>query len=120
MSRQNVFSMIDIGHKPTTDRLAVATGVIEVGAETFALIRDRQLPKGDALILAEIAGIAGAKKVSDIVPLSVGFSEIDIKDWVGHRESVMVHHYRHLRPGESQKRMQSLDLLSDDNGSSEN
>lgn len=63
------FSMIDVGNKPTTNRIAVATGSIHVGASAYALIRDRQLPKGDALILAEVAGIQGAKGASQLMPL---------------------------------------------------
>ena len=69
MTRQNTFGMIDVGNKMPTHRLAVATGVIEIGAEAFALIRDRTLPKGDALTLAEIAGITGAKRACDVIPL---------------------------------------------------
>ncbi|MFM8501283.1 MAG: bifunctional molybdenum cofactor biosynthesis protein MoaC/MoaB [Fluviibacter sp.] len=61
--------MIDVGGKQPTNRIAVATGVIHVGASAFALIRDRQLPKGDVLMLAEIAGIQGAKNASQLMPL---------------------------------------------------
>ncbi|NCW90197.1 MAG: cyclic pyranopterin monophosphate synthase MoaC, partial [Rhodocyclales bacterium] len=63
------FSMIDVGGKQPTNRIAVATGLIKVGASAFALIRDRQLPKGDVLMLAEIAGIQGAKNASQLMPL---------------------------------------------------
>ena len=63
------FSMIDVGGKQPTNRIAVATGIIHVGPSAFALIRDRQLPKGDVLMLAEIAGIQGAKNASQLMPL---------------------------------------------------
>lgn len=63
------FSMIDVGAKQPTNRIAVATGTIHVSASAFALIRDRQLPKGDVLTLAEIAGIQGAKNASQMIPL---------------------------------------------------
>src|SRR5574343_802625 len=63
------FSMIDVGAKQPTNRIAVATGIIHVGHAAFALIRDRQLPKGDVLTLAEIAGIQGAKNASQLMPL---------------------------------------------------
>lgn len=66
---QNTFRMIDVGAKPVTHRLAVACGEIIVGAAAFALIRDRKLPKGDVLVLAEVAGITGAKKAQDMIPL---------------------------------------------------
>ena len=62
------FQMIDVGTKPVTHRVAVASGEIVVGAEAFVLIRDRKLPKGDVLMLAEIAGIQGAKKACEMIP----------------------------------------------------
>lgn len=61
--------MIDVGTKQPTNRIAIATGVIHVGDTAFTLIRDRQLPKGDVLTLAEIAGIQGAKNASQLIPL---------------------------------------------------
>ncbi len=66
---KTAFHMIDVGNKPITHRVAIASGEIVVGAQAFALIRDRQLPKGDVLVLAEIAGIMGAKKAYDMIPL---------------------------------------------------
>src|SRR5574343_236276 len=74
------FSMIDVGGKQPTNRIAVATGLIHVGASAFALIRDRQLPKGDALMLAEIAGIQGAKMASQLMPLChpMGLDQVQI------------------------------------------
>ena len=63
------FQMIDVGGKPATRRVAIAGGEIHVGPAAFALIRDRALPKGDALMMAEIAGITGAKQVSSLLPL---------------------------------------------------
>lgn len=65
----NSFRMINIGAKPVTYRLAVAYGEIKVGSQAFPLIRDRKLPKGDALMLSEIAGITGAKKAHELIPL---------------------------------------------------
>lgn len=63
------FQMIDVGAKPITQRIAVASGEIVVGAEAFGLIEARKLPKGDVLMLAEIAGIQGAKKAYEMIPL---------------------------------------------------
>ncbi len=63
------FQMIDVGAKPVTHRLAVASGEIIVGKQAFELIRERKLPKGDVLLLAEIAGIQGAKKAYEMIPL---------------------------------------------------
>jgi cyclic pyranopterin phosphate synthase len=63
------FSMVDIHKKETTFRRAIAMGTIHVGEKAFTNIKNRTLPKGDALVLAEIAGITGAKKTYDIIPL---------------------------------------------------
>ncbi len=63
------FSMADVAGKPVTRRVALASGRITVGAEAFALLRDKALPKGDALALAEFAGIQAAKLTSSLIPL---------------------------------------------------
>ena len=63
------FSMADVAAKPVTYRLALAGGRINVGEEAFALLRDKALPKGDALALAEFAGIQAAKQTPSLIPL---------------------------------------------------
>ncbi len=63
------YQMIDIGLKTPTQRTAIASGEIHVGKEAFELISNRALPKGDALVLAEIAGINGAKIAYQMIPL---------------------------------------------------
>ena len=66
---QKGFSMADIADKPVSYRLALASGRITVGEEAFALLRDKSLPKGDALALAEFAGIQAAKQTPSLIPL---------------------------------------------------
>ncbi|GAA6119249.1 cyclic pyranopterin monophosphate synthase MoaC [Acidovorax sp. FG27] len=61
--------MVDVGGKPHTHRLAVATGRIELKAETLKLIQAGTNKKGDVLGIARIAGIMAAKKTSDLIPL---------------------------------------------------
>ncbi len=61
--------MIDVGDKPDTERVAVAKGWIKMQPETFAMLRDGRLPKGDVLATAQVAGIMAAKKTPDILPL---------------------------------------------------
>ncbi|CAN7631596.1 cyclic pyranopterin monophosphate synthase MoaC [Acidovorax sp. LjRoot129] len=61
--------MVDVGAKPSTHRVAVATGRIEMRAETLAIIEAGSTKKGDVLGVARIAGIQGAKKTSDLIPL---------------------------------------------------
>lgn len=63
------YSMADVASKPVTYRLAMASGKITVGEEAFGLLRDKALPKGDALALAEFAGIQAAKLTPSLIPL---------------------------------------------------
>lgn len=62
--------MVDVSGKDVTVRTAVAEGVLLVSAEVVRLLRAGGLPKGDALAVARIAGIAGAKRVPDLIPLA--------------------------------------------------
>ena len=61
--------MVDVTAKEPTARTAVATGVLRTTAEVVDLLRRDGLPKGDALATARIAGIMGAKRTPDLVPL---------------------------------------------------
>jgi cyclic pyranopterin phosphate synthase len=61
--------MVDVSEKEPTARTAVATGVLRTTAEVVDLLRRDGLPKGDALATARIAGIMGAKRTPDLVPL---------------------------------------------------
>ncbi len=61
--------MVDVGGKASTRRVAVATGRIEMLPATLALILSGSAKKGDVLGIARIAGIQGAKKTSDLIPL---------------------------------------------------
>jgi len=63
------FSMADVADKPVTYRLALASGRIIVGEHAFALLKNKSLPKGDALALAEFAGIQAAKQTPSLIPL---------------------------------------------------
>ncbi len=61
--------MVDVGAKPATHRIAVATGRIEMQPATLAIIEAGTAKKGDVLGVARIAGIMAAKKTSDLIPL---------------------------------------------------
>ena len=61
--------MVDISHKGSTARTAVAEGRVIVGAEALRLIRENNLRKGDALAVAQVAGVLGAKQTSRLIPL---------------------------------------------------
>jgi len=61
--------MVDVSAKPGTERIATARGSIIMAPETMALIVAGQVKKGDVLSVAQLAGIMGAKRTSDLVPL---------------------------------------------------
>ncbi|MBI4759924.1 MAG: cyclic pyranopterin monophosphate synthase MoaC [Chloroflexota bacterium] len=72
--------MVDVGHKPETERTAVARGEVHMKRETLELIRAGQLKKGDVLTVAQIAGIAASKRTSDLIPLChpLSLSKVDV------------------------------------------
>ena len=59
--------MVDVGAKPESRRRAVARAVVRMAPETAERLRD--LPKGDALVTAELAGVMAAKRTSELIPL---------------------------------------------------
>ena len=61
--------MVDVGGKAETRRTAVATGRIRMNPEALVAIRDGNVPKGDVLAAARIAGIMAAKKTAELIPL---------------------------------------------------
>ena len=61
--------MVDVGGKPISQRMAVAAGRVLVNEHTFALIQSGGMKKGDVLTVAQIAGVMGAKRTPDIIPM---------------------------------------------------
>jgi cyclic pyranopterin phosphate synthase len=61
--------MVDVGDKPDTERVAIAKGEVVMRMETLALIRAGVLKKGDIVTVAQLAGIMGAKRASELIPL---------------------------------------------------
>ena len=61
--------MVDVSEKPSTARVATATGWIKMSPETFSVITSGQAKKGDVIGVARLAGIMGAKKTPDLIPL---------------------------------------------------
>lgn len=64
--------MVNVGEKPVIRRTATAAGRIVLAPQTVELLRQRALPKGDALNTARIAGIMAAKRTPDLIPLCHG------------------------------------------------
>jgi cyclic pyranopterin phosphate synthase len=61
--------MVDVGDKPDSERLAIASGEVVMKQATLDLIRTGAIKKGDVLTVAQIAGIAAAKRTSELIPL---------------------------------------------------
>ena len=80
LDEQGRAKMVDVGHKPDTDRTAVARGEIHMKKETLDMIRLGQMKKGDVLTVAQIAGITASKRTSDLIPLChpLPLSKIDV------------------------------------------
>ena len=76
-------SMVDVGAKPLSRRRAVARGVVHMAPQTATRLRD--LPKGDALVTAQLAGIMAAKRTSELIPLChpLPLSSVDVSLSVG-------------------------------------
>jgi len=74
-------NMVDVGHKPQQIRVAKAEGFINLSKETIRLIVENQIKKGDVLTIAEIAGIQGSKRTSELIPLChpLQLTKVDVK-----------------------------------------
>lgn len=79
-NRQGRAKMVDVGDKPAAHRTAVAGARVYVNRETFALIRGGGTKKGDVLSVAQVAGIMGAKRTPELIPMChpVSISGIDL------------------------------------------
>ena len=69
LDEQGRASMVDVGDKDVTSREAQARGHVSIQPETARLIREGLMKKGDVLTVAQVAGIMGAKKTSELIPL---------------------------------------------------
>lgn len=69
MEDENRVRMIDVGDKPDSERESVARGRMKMQTSTLELVRKRNLPKGDALAAAQVAGIMAAKRTPQLIPL---------------------------------------------------
>jgi cyclic pyranopterin phosphate synthase len=60
---------VDVGDKPVSDRTAVASGAVRMSREAYDLVAGEGVPKGDVLAVAELAGVQGAKRTGELIPL---------------------------------------------------
>ena len=68
-NEQGRAKMVDVGEKPISQRVAVAAGRVLVSEATFALIKSGGMKKGDVLTVAQIAGVMGAKRTPELIPM---------------------------------------------------
>ena len=80
--------MVDVGEKAVVRRTATAAGRISMSPQTVEMLRERALPKGDALNTARIAGVMAAKRTPDLIPLCHGLNltSVDVEFEVGEEE----------------------------------
>jgi cyclic pyranopterin phosphate synthase len=73
--------MVDVGDKQKTERIAVATGRVRMNSEALEKIRKKQVVKGDVISAARLAGIMGAKRTPDLVPLChpIGLAGVEVE-----------------------------------------
>jgi cyclic pyranopterin phosphate synthase len=81
MHKDGTVTMVDVGNKRESARVAVAGAVVELNAGTLDLLKRAALPKGDVLTTAKIAGIMAAKRTSELIPLChpVALDYVDIR-----------------------------------------
>jgi cyclic pyranopterin phosphate synthase len=65
----SVYKMIDVSSKEVSYRKALASGEIILGSQIIEMIKSKKMPKGDPLTIAEVSGINGVKKTSELIPL---------------------------------------------------
>lgn len=102
--------MVDVSEKDDTAREAVAAGYIRMSAECFALVKNGAVKKGDVLSVARVAGIMGAKKTSELIPLChvIGLTGVDI-EFVMHDDACGIEvHCRTRTVGKTGVEMEAL------------
>ena len=77
--------MVDVGDKPVSDRRAVATGAVRMSRKAYELVAGDGVPKGDVLAVAEVAGVMGAKRTGELIPLChpLPLSHVEVSVEVG-------------------------------------
>ncbi|HSL00879.1 MAG TPA: cyclic pyranopterin monophosphate synthase MoaC [Rubrobacteraceae bacterium] len=85
LDREGAARMVDVGEKAVVRRTATAAGRVRMSSETVELLREKALPKGDALNTARIAGVMAAKRTPDLIPLCHGLAltSVDVEFDVG-------------------------------------
>jgi len=92
LDEQGNVRMVDVGAKADTERVAVARGEVHMRPETLRLIVQEELPKGDVLTTAQLAGIMAAKQTPNLIPLChpLLLTQIDVAFEIDERASKIV------------------------------
>ncbi len=94
LDQEGNLRMVDITEKPVTHREARAMARVRMKPQTMELLLKKALPKGDVLTVAKIAGITGAKRTSDLIPLChpINISHIEIEfEILNERNEIVIH-----------------------------
>lgn len=107
-------TMVDVGHKPATERLAIARGHVKMKPETLSLIQDGALKKGDVLSVAKLAGIMAAKRTADLIPLChpLALTHIEVNLSLDQEESRVLIESRVRTTGRTGVEMEALTAVS--------
>jgi cyclic pyranopterin phosphate synthase len=75
--------MVDVSHKPVTDRRALARAIVRMSPEAAALVQSGDAPKGDVAATARLAGIQAAKRTAELIPLChplpLSFADVEVQ-----------------------------------------
>ncbi|AQA24583.1 molybdenum cofactor biosynthesis protein C [Rhodococcus sp. MTM3W5.2] len=104
--------MVDVSAKATTTRIAVAGGELQTTAEVIALVRADGMPKADVLSTARIAGIAGAKRTSELIPLCHQLSLSSVKIEFGFTETTITVEATAKTTGQTGVEMEALTAVA--------
>lgn len=106
--------MVDVSAKETTSRVAVARGEIKMKPATLAMIKEQKMAKGDVLAVAQVAGIMGAKKTADIIPMChpLMLSAVDISFNINEAESKIEIQATVKNSGQTGVEMEALTAVS--------
>ena len=81
LDKDGNITMVDVGAKPDTRRVAIAEAIVELSPNTLKLLKECALPKGDVLTCAKVGGIMAAKRTAELIPLChpLSLSLVDIR-----------------------------------------
>jgi len=114
MDKKGRPKMVDVGSKPSTERIAVARGSVYMKKETFSLIKAGKAAKGDVLNVAKLAGIMAAKRTSEIIPLChpLNITSVDIDFRLDAKKSKVEIESRVKVTGQTGVEMEALTAVS--------